>query len=524
MVSLGRLLLSLFATLSVYIDPTQPTGDTALTYALLAAYALFAVAVLAGSRRIFRIPRFDILCHVIDIAFFATLIHLTDGPASPLFVYFTFVLFSGAIGWGWRGAAGTTVATVAIFLLLTAITDVDLWLHVDRIVVRISYLTVAGIFFCYFAAIVEESRLRLARLADWPAATAADKMHPPIAGILAHAAEILKLSHIVVIWRREDGTHVAAFCEGETRFDLMPEAPGLDRYAQATIIRAEEISSLLEGLPASLLTRAIAVERGVVVPLPDHNSGSCVVLLGRRRFGRDFLPLAAIVATRVAAELKHDDLRKQLIRTAAAEERAKLAQDIHDDMLQSLTAVALRLKALEARLPSGVADEVSAVRDLVTLQQRRLRELVMETGSASRGADGSFAGRMKALAAMLRAQWACVIELELQPGDLPLPEATIRNVELFVTEAVANGVRHGHATRFEIGQRIAQDWLELSIRDDGRGIEGSAGAYDHEAIMHGRLGSNSLRQRAQALGWRIQLATSAGGTQVVVQVPFAEMP
>lgn len=518
MVAIGRLLLSLFATASVYADPDQPIGDATLTYSLLAAYFAFAgtFMVLAFSR--IRTPRAAVFGHIIDITFFASLIHLTDGVESPFFVYFTFVLFTAAIGWGWRGAALTTGATLTVYLFLTALGDADPWFHVDRIIIRVSYLLVAGVFFSYFAAVAEGSRLRLARLAEWPQTEENDKP-ASIAGVLSHAADILKLSGIVVVWHGGGHLRAMAFSSGDIRESKLAEGYRLAVVARPAILRGGQVQSLLDALPPTLQMTPVDGESGVVVPLQDHGPGAFVLLLGKRRFGREFLPLAAIVATRIAADLTQDELRRQTIRTAVAEERARLARDIHDDILQSLTAVALRLKAAEGKLPAGIAKQVVGVRELVTLQQRRLRELVTQVQAKSEARE-SFGDRMATLVSRLQIQWECTITLEVQSAPLSLPEATMRDIELFVTEAVANGARHGKAERIEITLQSTPHRLQLSIKDDGGGMQGCDGAYDHEAVIQGGLGSASLRQRAEARGWRIQLMTSVRGTDIVVQVPM----
>jgi signal transduction histidine kinase len=219
-------------------------------------------------------------------------------------------------------------------------------------------------------------------------------------------------------------------------------------------------------------------------------------------------------------ELKQQDLRNQLVESVAAAERAKLAQDLHDDVLQSLTAVSLRLKEMEARLPADHTAEIVALRGLVSGQQRRLRALVApQDGDAQ--AQASLANRLTALAAQLEGQWGCAISVETDPSDSPLAEATIRNLELFVAEAVANAVKHGKAKRFEIQQKRKANAIQIDLRDNGQGLPGTKGLFDHDTILQGELGSASLRQRVAARGWRMNLATSTDGTWIILEVPLA---
>jgi hypothetical protein len=244
MVAFGRLLLSLFALVSVYMDPSQPTGDPTITYGLGAAYCFFSAAIIALTLRGFGTPRLGILTHIIDVAFFAGLIYLTDGVTSPFFVYFTFVLFSSAIGWGWQGAVATTIATVTFFLALTFTGSTDPSPHLDRIIVRVSYLAVAGGFFAYFAASAEASRLRLARLADWPNAGEA-LGHPPIGLVIAHAANTLKVETLIVVWRQQEATQMATYSGGQVKVETLAETPTLPVQPVPTIVGKAEIQALL---------------------------------------------------------------------------------------------------------------------------------------------------------------------------------------------------------------------------------------------------------------------------------------
>lgn len=515
MVAFGRLLLSLFALVSVYADPSQPTGDPTLTYGLGAAYCFFSAAIIVVTSRGVGTPRLGILTHIIDVTFCAGLIHLTDGVTSPFFVYFTFVLFSSAMGWGWQGAAATTIATVTFFLALSFTGDSDPLVHLDRIIIRVSYLAVAGGFFAYFAASAEASRLRLARLADWPNAEEVPG-HPSIALVIAHAAHTLKLEKLIVAWPQRGATQMATYSGGKVDFVTIAEVRTFALPPVPAFVGKAEIEALpgmSDPFDLDLL------DRGVYAPLPEHAAG-WILLLGRRRPGADLLHLASIIAMRISVELKQQELRNQLVRTVAAEERAKLAQDIHDDVLQSLTAVGLRLKAIEAQLPAPHSGELATLRGLVSSQQQRLRALVSPPGGASNSAV-HLVERLSALASLLEVQWGCTIEVEAEPYSPAVTEATIRNLELFIAEAVANAVRHGKANRFEIRQKLTADTIQISLRDNGRGLPGGKGLFDHETILDAGVGSASLRQRAAAQGWRMNLATSPDGTWIILEVSLS---
>lgn len=518
MLAFGRLLVALFTLLSVQLDPSQPSGHEAITYGLIYAYIVFALAAFAVPNIIENRISTEIAAYSVDLLFFSLLLHLTDGPASPFFVYFTFILFSGTIRWGWRGALATTVANVVIYVTLSFVAAVDFWLHADLLIVRTSYLIGAGIAFCYLAAVLEHSRLRLARLAAWPAKNEGAAEHPSLEPILAHAAGVLSLSRLVVVWEQDGHRGLAMFSKGKSNLLVAEHYVAWEPSSVPCLLRSPDVEEVRRSLPEAMRWAANK-EQGASVPLTGHGVNGALAVISARRIGRDFLPLASIVAIRIAAELEGHRLRRRLASEVATAERARLAQDIHDDMLQALTAMALRLKAVERDLPAKKAREIAATRELLAQQQRRLRMLLSDWLSQPESMN-SFHSRLTAIARSLEALWSCHIELSLAPQEPVLREPTVRSIEHLLSEVVANGMRHGRADRFVIEQRISGNTIELLVRDNGTGIPQAHGSYEHDTIFRHEIGSASLRNRIATLGWRIRLETSDEGTTIAVQIPL----
>ena len=102
-IALGRLLLATLFLVSISIDASQPAQAPASTYALLAAYVAFAAIMVAVTWSNWWLDaKLAGPAHAIDIILFAMLVLLTDGYTSPFFTFFTFLLLSAAIRWGWQ--------------------------------------------------------------------------------------------------------------------------------------------------------------------------------------------------------------------------------------------------------------------------------------------------------------------------------------------------------------------------------------------------------------------------------------
>ena len=177
LIALGRAVLAGFALLAIWLDPTTPVRHAAATYALLSAYLVYALLlVLATWGASARLPRrFGLATHLIDLPAFTALLYLTEGPTSPLFVYFTFALLSAALRWSWRGVLWTAAATLAAFLGLGAYAQ---WvLHgpafeLNGFILRAVHLVTVALLLGYLSAHQQRLREELARLA----AFAVDKL------------------------------------------------------------------------------------------------------------------------------------------------------------------------------------------------------------------------------------------------------------------------------------------------------------------------------------------------------------
>ena len=96
--------------LTVSLDPTQPSQDATGAVFTLTLYLALAAILVALTRYRFLSPRLCGAIHVADIAIISVLLFLTDGPTSPFFVFFTFVLLAATLRWQWQAVIATAAA------------------------------------------------------------------------------------------------------------------------------------------------------------------------------------------------------------------------------------------------------------------------------------------------------------------------------------------------------------------------------------------------------------------------------
>ncbi|MCK7494154.1 MAG: ATP-binding protein [Comamonadaceae bacterium] len=109
------------------------------------------------------------------------------------------------------------------------------------------------------------------------------------------------------------------------------------------------------------------------------------------------------------------------------------------------------------------------------------------------------------------------LQFGLRCGDLPgeLGDAVKITAYRVVQEAVTNALRHAAAQRIDIDLQQAGGELAIVVRDDGRGLSG-------EADEGGRYGLRGMRERAGALGGRVNITSAAqGGVCVEARLPLA---
>ena len=205
---------------------------------------------------------------------------------------------------------------------------------------------------------------------------------------------------------------------------------------------------------------------------------------------------------------------------ATLAERARIAQDLHDTLLQGFAGVTLQLKAVELALPEQpdvAAETLDRVRQLAQQSLREARERVWDMREA--GLDGD--DLSVALEAFARERTAGTgIDISLvttgQRRRLrqPLEDTAFR----IGREAVANAVKHAAARRIDIEMHFEEKGFGLEVRDDGRGFTPEEG---EDARRRGHFGLTGIRDRATHAGGRCEIRPRpGGGTIVALELPL----
>ena len=244
-----------------------------------------------------------------------------------------------------------------------------------------------------------------------------------------------------------------------------------------------------------------------------------------------FITLAAMsVLVGVGTTVRGVEQRKYRLQLERAEqasalerERARIAQDLHDDLGSSLTRISLLSNLLRADKDNPDQVEAHATKLTQSADQtvRALEEIVWAVRPGSDSLQ-SLVDYIAHFANELFEGTATRCRLDL-PHDLParpLPPDVRHNIFLIVKEALTNALKHASAREVNVQAKVALGMLEISIQDDGRGFTPPAPKV--EGKQHGLV---NMRQRAEAIGGMLALQFSPDkGTCIQLKVPLPDRP
>ncbi|RIL04006.1 MAG: hypothetical protein DCC71_14360 [Proteobacteria bacterium] len=552
-----RLLLAAAALLVVYIDPTYPERNVAATYAVLSSYAaasllLYARSLRSGARR----RRWLDAAHWADIACYLLLLALTGGASSLFFVLFFFPILVASFRAGFTAGMTATVvsaagATIVGLLEARGPGEVEL----NRLVMRAVSLLVIGFVISSRGGFETLLRRRLALLKE------IGRLSNPrlgtdrtIAASLERLREFCDADDCLLV--ATDAATGAARVRRAARGDPErarhehPLPPELARQLlalapdHALVYRA---SGRISGLRRRVQQYDVA--RGAPVPV---DAAACsaiadwfapasfitVPVLGRGgsigrlylassggRLRADDVEFLLHVVDCLLPLLENIRLVDRLAAGAAAEERQKIARDVHDSVIQPYIGLELGLAALlrQAEAAGETRDEDERAEILTSLHARLRRLLELTHGGVGelRGflsrlrAGENRAGSFESIVSSYTRRFTELTGITVQVEVSAAPELDANDrlsAEIFqlIAEALSNVRRHSDGKLATVRVSQSQGALHVAIENDGRPGHGAA-----------QWTPRSIADRARSLqGWTTVTERPEGGCLVAVEIPL----
>jgi signal transduction histidine kinase len=199
--------------------------------------------------------------------------------------------------------------------------------------------------------------------------------------------------------------------------------------------------------------------------------------------------------------------REAAARVAVAEERARIARELHDIVAHAVSVMVLQVGAVRHKLPDGLAEDRDALKDVeragrtALAEMRRLLAAIRPDGDKAElvpqpGLDG--------LDSLLQqiGRAGLPVELHVDGKPFPLPRGIELSAYRIVQEGLTNALKHARATDADVTVRYWPDELEIEVRDNGQGSATSDG------LGHGLVG---VRERVKIYGGEMTAGAASGG-------------
>ncbi|MEU1040825.1 GAF domain-containing sensor histidine kinase [Streptomyces sp. NPDC005907] len=327
--------------------------------------------------------------------------------------------------------------------------------------------------------------------AQWKAIGPLPRQHGILAAML-HEARAERLADV-----RED-----------PRFEGWPAAhPEMSDFLGLPIRDGDDVLGAL-----FLANKVRCSEERPAAPGPGREEGDGL----RCRFTEEDEELLTILAQHAAIALTNARLYERSRELTIAEERSRLAHELHDAVSQKLFSLRLTAQAAAAlvdRDPSRAKGELQQVAALAAEAVDELRAAVVELRPAALDEDGLVATLRTQIQVLDRAQ-AARVTFE-SSGVRALPAAQEEALLRVAQETLHNALRHSGAARVDVTLAKRGPGAVLTVADDGGGFE------PHAIRSAGRhLGLVSMRDRASGVGGTLTVESAPGkGTRIEMEVP-----
>jgi signal transduction histidine kinase len=261
-----------------------------------------------------------------------------------------------------------------------------------------------------------------------------------------------------------------------------------------------------EGLLIVIASAAI-----VILNLPGHTAGDVILIpsvfalgwLGGYAFReRD---VQATEAEERALQAERE--REAAARVAVAEERARIARELHDIVAHALSVMVLQVGAVRHKLPDLRDEDREALEDveqtgrMALAEMRRLLGALRSEGESAEMAPQPGLDRLDALVADV-SRAGLPVRLHVEGEPQLVPRAIDLSAYRIVQEGLTNALKHAHASEANVTVVYEPDELRIEVRDDGAAAAATNGGG------HGLVG---VRERVKIYGGEMSAGAADGG-------------
>lgn len=551
----GRVLIAIALVASAWGE-VSPDGRPWLPQVIALAYLSLGAAMVLVVRLadVTRVRRLAVWSHVGDVANAGACAIFTAAGA-PVALAIGFSLIAAAYRWGFLATLVTASALAAVQLGQALVAPIAAGgpnlaftaVAPAVLTARAGYVLVAGVLLGYLAATERHARLETATVAY--VASRLDLrvgLTQSVAVVLDALIRVFDAARVIVAvqdvqtgrvtrWerRRVSGneppprTERTVLDPGEAdQYQLGKRCGSVHVVRSHGAFDARWLGPALPGPPAAIVAPLGDLHQviGVGIEMPGDWRGRVFLIdphVSRDRYAT--LKFAQQMVRRLAPAVHQVYLLRRLRGRSVAEERARLARELHDGVVQSILGVQVQLHALSVQART-VRPELAA--DLsrlgLTLREEvlKLREMMQQMKPVAPGPD-ELMNAIGALVQRFETETAIRTRLITSADEVPLQPAACLEVMRIVQEALVNVRRHSGASNVVIRFNVDGDTCRLWFDDDGRGFawEGRLSLADMDKRV---IGPAVMRDRVKRLGGQMTVESLPGrGSRIEIAFPVS---
>ncbi|MBZ5565006.1 MAG: hypothetical protein LAP13_21625 [Acidobacteriia bacterium] len=558
----ARLFLAIAFLVAIYLDPTTPTRYVTLAYVLLIAYVIYScclfVPILLHKHAIFRRP-FILGVHAVDLFWPALLSLFTEGAESPFYLFFFFVVMAGF----WETVA-TTAAAISLLLMELSVVSggpadtghlLQGAFELNRFMMRITYLFLMGLLMGFLGE--EERRLRIqaSAVARIIAKAQAERgLTNTLRAVLNKILQLFGADEVLLVvseartgrtffWqtRRESGesdrtiqfSELGPLQREKYLFPIPCHSLRATRgrsAGQADLFRVIALDdkgrrmqnrscTFPEDFTSAHAFRSVLV---VSVAFEDEWSGRLLVFKPDDVIfkERELLFLQTLVQS-VAPALHSAYLSGRLRSRAGALERARVARELHDGVIQFLTSLGLHMEAVRRQTPAApprMIQELSRIQQSLSAEVANLRDLLQRVRPLDLGPE-RLLDFMKETVNRFQLETGVSASFTSDLRDVNLPPRVCREFGRIIQEALVNVRKHSGARNVHVHLTSEDRCWKLVVNDDGRGFDFS-GRLSHAELPAQQEGPRIIKERVISLRGELTIESTPGaGARLEITIP-----
>jgi signal transduction histidine kinase len=563
----ARVFLAVSTLVAIRMDPTE-LGHSWAAYGLFVFYMANGILILMLLRRRQQsTAAFRFLVHAGDIVWPALISIFAEGPRTPFFLFFFFVLAAAAYRWGlWEtlltAAAEAALLWIESFVLLhispsgsaplRALTGLQInfpEFQPQRLFMLSVYLIVMGLLLGYLAERQKQLRAEKALITGMLSQVRVeagltgtmDKIFQEVMSIYGASRVILGSQEI----------HSKRVFLGE----LNPTKGNGGREFGWLQSGARDAKTYLDDYPTEVSYASVQREQWKTLALDD--SGHAVPVTNLAAFSqlRQVQPFESVVTVafnfgtdwrgrvflfdpswggekqeelrflldivrQVGPAIYNVYLLHSLRRRAYAAERARVARELHDGAVQSLIAVEMQVDVLRRQTDanSPINCELGRIQSLLREEVLKLRELMQQMKAIDVDAQ-RLLPTLRDTAERFQRETGINARFVTDIEELDMPQRVCREILRIVQEGLVNVRKHSGARHVLIRLASNPDAWALTLEDDGKGFSFS-GRYNEQQMQQAGIGPMIIRERVRLLGGELTVESNPGqGTRLEVIVP-----